>query len=413
LLSIIILLIVFVLIAVRRVGFIRFRIWQIMLLGAIGVLVTGEISPLAAVRAINTDVILFLFGVFVLGRALEESGYLAYLASRFFGKARTFNALVLFVLFGAGLFSALLMNDTLAIIGTPVVLALAVRTNTQPKILLLALAFAVTIGSVTSPIGNPQNLLVAIHGNISNPFITFSRYLFVPTIINLGLAYLLLRLFYKGHFQNGLFSRQVDPIADAGLARVARLSLILLVAMVIVKVVIVFLGLQIDFKLTYIALVSALPVLLFSRRRIEIVRRIDWSTLVFFAAMFVLTASVWDSGYFQGAMSRIGVNPASGGQIMIISVILSQFISNVPLVALYLPVLNGIGSSAENMMALAAGSTIAGNLTILGAASNVIIIQNAEKTDGVTLTFWDFFRIGLPLTVINTAVYWLFLTLLK
>jgi Na+/H+ antiporter NhaD/arsenite permease-like protein len=61
-------------------------------------------------------------------------------------------------------------------------------------------------------------------------------------------------------------------------------------------------------------------------------------------------------------------------------------------------------------MALAAGSTIAGNLLILGAASNVIIIQNAEKR-GETLTFFDFARIGVPLTIINAVVYWMFLEL--
>jgi Na+/H+ antiporter NhaD/arsenite permease-like protein len=61
-------------------------------------------------------------------------------------------------------------------------------------------------------------------------------------------------------------------------------------------------------------------------------------------------------------------------------------------------------------MALAAGSTIAGNLTILGAASNVIIIQNAEK-QGETLTFWEFLRVGLPLTIANVLVYALYLSL--
>jgi Na+/H+ antiporter NhaD/arsenite permease-like protein len=88
---------------------------------------------------------------------------------------------------------------------------------------------------------------------------------------------------------------------------------------------------------------------------------------------------------------------------------LSQLLSNVPLVALYLPVLVQAGALTKGMVALAAGSTIAGNLTILGAASNVIIIQNAEKKSGATLSFWDFIRIGVPLTVVNAGVYWLFL----
>ena len=125
--------------------------------------------------------------------------------------------------------------------------------------------------------------------------------------------------------------------------------------------------------------------------------------------MFVLMQSVWDSGYFQSAMEATNVNLTSTGMILGVSIILSQLLSNVPLVALYLPVLTQAGALTKGMMALAAGSTIAGNLTILGAASNVIIIQNAEKKGGATLTFLEFVRIGVPLTVINVAVYWLFL----
>jgi Na+/H+ antiporter NhaD/arsenite permease-like protein len=74
--------------------------------------------------------------------------------------------------------------------------------------------------------------------------------------------------------------------------------------------------------------------------------------------------------------------------------------------------LNKLGASTREMMALVAGSTIAGNLSILGAASNIIIIQNAEKKSGETLTFWEFVRIGAPLTALNVLVYWLFLHLL-
>jgi Na+/H+ antiporter NhaD/arsenite permease-like protein len=69
-----------------------------------------------------------------------------------------------------------------------------------------------------------------------------------------------------------------------------------------------------------------------------------------------------------------------------------------------------LGVSTRGLMALAAGSTIAGNLSILGAASNVIIIQNAETKSGQTLTFWEFVKIGLPLTILCAFVYWLFLS---
>jgi Na+/H+ antiporter NhaD/arsenite permease-like protein len=407
--SLITLAIVFTLVIIRQVGNIRLRLWQIMLLGAVVVLVTGQISPLRALQSINTDVMLFLFGVFVIGQALEDSGYLGYVAYRLFGKAHTINALVLLVLFGMGLLSALLLNDTLAVIGTPVVLSLASRTGTRPKLLLLSLAFAVTIGSVMSPIGNPQNLLIAIHGNVPNPFVTFLKCLLAPTLLNLLLAYLILRLFYREDFQGRLPVPPAEPVKDTRLAGLARISLLILVVLIIVKIGVSLAGLDIDFKLTYIALAAALPVIVFIPRRPGILKRLDWSTLVFFAAMFVLMQSVWDSGFFQKAIESMNINLNSTGMILGISILLSQLLSNVPLVALYLPVLSQAGAMTREMMALAAGSTIAGNLTILGAASNVIIIQNAEKKSGITLTFLEFIRIGIPLTIVNAAVYWLFL----
>lgn len=87
--SIIVLGVVFLLIAVRRIGNLRLQIWQIMLFGAFAVLVTGQISPLNALKAINPDVMLFLFGMFIVGEALEASGYLSHLSHRVFRKARS------------------------------------------------------------------------------------------------------------------------------------------------------------------------------------------------------------------------------------------------------------------------------------------------------------------------------------
>ncbi len=407
--SIIVLAAVFILIAVRKIGNIRLQIWQIMLAGALAVLLTGQIAPLVALRAINADVMLFLFGMFVVGEALIGSGYLSSLAYRVFSRARSADSLLLMLLFGIGIAAAFLMNDTLAIIGTPVVLMLARCRGLPAKPLLLALAFAVTIGSVMSPIGNPQNLLIAIGGGVANPFITFFRFLLVPTLLNLLVAFWLLRTYYRREFRTELTDGYPEPVTDPHLARLSEISLVLLVALVVAKTVLVVW--HIEFPLTYIALTAMLPVVLFSPRRLQLVRRIDWHTLIFFAAMFVLTRSVWDSGFFQGVLQASRLDLTSVDVVMSISVLLSQLISNVPLVALYLPMLSQLGTNTKEMMALAAGATIAGNLTILGAASNVIIIQNAEERSGETLTFFEFARIGLPLTVLNMALYAAFLRL--
>jgi Na+/H+ antiporter NhaD/arsenite permease-like protein len=162
-----------------------------------------------------------------------------------------------------------------------------------------------------------------------------------------------------------------------------------------------------DFKLTYIALIAAIPIILFSKKRTHILKNIDWHTLIFFASMFILMQSVWNSGFFQQFIENTKLNLLSTSMIFIVSITLSQFISNVPLVALYLPILNTLGATTKELLALAAASTIAGNLLILGAASNIIIIHNAEKrTNGkATITFWEFAKIGIPLTILNVAVY--------
>jgi len=185
---------------------------------------------------------------------------------------------------------------------------------------------------------------------------------------------------------------------------------VLIAALVTAKIFTVLLNIPVDFRLTYIALIPALPIVVLSPRRIEVAKKIDWRTLVFFAAMFVLMESVWESGFFQSVITGLQLDITSVVAILLVSTLLSQLISNVPLVALYLPMLMNAGVSASELIALAAGSTIAGNLFILGAASNVIIIQNAEKF-GETLTFFDFAKIGVILTAVNLLVYWLFLTL--
>lgn len=404
--SAVILAAVFVLIATRQIGTIRLQIWQIMSLGAAAVLITGQISPADALKAINPDVMIFLLSMFTLGEAMHQSGYLLCLSNRLFGRAKNADQLVLTILFGMGILSAMLMNDTLAIIGTPLVLYFAREYGISSKLLLLSLAFAVTIGSAMSPIGNPQNLLIAIGGGLSNPFISFFQSLFVPTMINLVLAYLALKLFYRDQFRHTALSHSQGEIEDQRLALASKISFMLLISLIALKVVAVGLGLGDQFKLTYIALGSALPVVILSERRFELMRKVDWHTLIFFAAMFVLMESVWRSGIFQSIISGTNADITSLPMILGVSIALSQLISNVPFVALYLPLLKG--ASVSGMMALAAGSTIAGNLLILGAASNVIIIQNAER-QGETLTFMEFARVGIPLTIANAVVYWIFL----
>jgi Na+/H+ antiporter NhaD/arsenite permease-like protein len=401
---------VFVLIAIRQVGRYNLRIWQIMLGGALSVLITGQISLPDALLAINIDVMLFLFGMFIVGEAMVESGYLSTLSHRFFSYARTPDQMIFFLLFGIGFLSALLMNDTLAIIGTPLVLGLATKFRISPKLMLLSLAIAITTGSVMSPVGNPQNLLIAVNSGMVTPFVTFSLYLLIPSLISLGVAFILLRFYFRTDFSSRVLDH--DPIlpVDNKMFFPVKCSLAVILILGAANIIVSLYGGKLLVPLPLIALCAAVPVILLGTDRVRLLRNIDWFTLVFFAAMFVLMESVWQTGFFQSFVDPGMVT--SIPMILLTSAIISQFISNVPFVALFQPMIMQTGGTTAQLMALAAGSTIAGNLTILGAASNVIIIQNAEK-QGETLTFFEFAKVGVPLTVLQLVVYWVWLVLLQ
>lgn len=406
--SVIILLIVFFAVALRRLTTVTIPIWAIMAAGALAVLLFQQITPSHAVAAIEPDVMFYLFGVFLICQAAEESGYLAQITDKIFYYTRTGKQALLLIVFVLGLCAALLMNDTIAIVGTPIILQLCKPHKNLIKPLLLALAFSITIGSTLSPIGNPQNLLIAIKGEMTTPFSDFIKYLIIPTLLNLTITYFYLYFLYKERLNEPIEKPTPTLINNYRTVTLVKLSLAMMFLLIIIKVILDYLHLAIQMNFSYIALLSALPII-FSNQRWILIKKLDWGTLIFFASTFILVQSVWDSGFFQMNMNYFHVNVAHIAVILIISIILSQFISNVPLVALYLPLLMQQSHSNSSLLALAVGTTIAGNLSILGAASNIIIIQNSERRGIKGFGFFEFITIGAPLTLINLLIYVYFL----
>ena len=238
--------------------------------GALIVVATQQISAVDAVKSIDLDVMLFLLGKFIIGQALVASGYLYYLAYHLFGGLKSVQHLVMGILFGAALSSALLMNDTLAIIGTSLVLRLAREHNINDKLLLLTLAYAITIGSVMSPIGNTQNFLIASQGGLPAPFQTYFQAFAVPTLINLVITYLVLRLVYRQEFIDGMpLTHNPVKLLDKKLAKLARASLFLLITLIILKIILVNMHSPIRIELSHIAMIAALPPILFSSTRFK------------------------------------------------------------------------------------------------------------------------------------------------
>ena len=426
--SLIILIVVLVTIAIRQALPIKIAIWQAMLFGALAVLITGSIpisGKRGAISAVmqNWDVLSFLFGAFVIAEGLDISGCLDKILCKLFGTMQS-GFLILFILMLlSAIGSAILMNDTIAIIGVPVILYLANKSKNNNKMLyplFFGLAISVTIGSNLSPIGNPQNLLIATSA-LSKPFVNFIDHLWLPSLINLIIAYIYLCLIYKKLLTEGFRIKKTSNTAHNKINKtydflgfLSKSSCILLFLLIILSVILANNKVSHILPFGLLSLIACLPILIFSRHRLYVLKKVDWQTLIFFISLFVLIASVWNGGVLYLWAQRYREYLLHLPSLMGVSILASQVISNVPLVALYLKVLSlptHDGSLVSNnlYMALAASSTIAGNLSVMGAASNVIIVHRLEKTSSFVLGCGRFFIVGTPLVLVNILVYYLFL----
>ncbi|MDE1815557.1 MAG: hypothetical protein KGI11_03240 [Thaumarchaeota archaeon] len=415
---------IFIFVYILIVGRIKFRIpiWASMLIGAALMIGFQIISPASAFKSVQIDVIMFLFGMFSIVSALDKAGVLRYIAIKMLSRAKTPDRILLIFVVGIGSLSAFLVNDTIALMGVPLVAYVSKHIGVRPAVFLIALAFSITVGSAMTPIGNPQNLLIALQSGIDLPFTNFIKFLAVPTIINLFLTYYILKIYFKKdmaqvNLQNIALENAV--IVNKNLAKISIGVLIATIAGFFISEVLKFLKIA-DLNLSLIALSGAAVLYVLSRDRKEIIQNVDYSVLVFFAAMFIVTAAVWSSGAIPMLIKTIPVptpdNPLQSNAIIsIASISLGQVLSNVPFVSLYHYVMiqNGFtGDNVSSWMMLAAASTVAGNLTILAAASNIIIIQASESRGIKAFTFFEFFKIGALVTVVNLLVYYLFILLI-
>ena len=152
---------------------------------AVGILSVGGAE--ASLTA-SAPTLIFLLSLFLFAGALDGAGALDHLARWILSRPRKPTDLPFDLFVGIGIVSAVMVNDALVVIGVPLLIGVASRLRSDPKPLLLILAFAVTVGSTLTPFGNPQNLLVAVASGVASPVSTFLRYLAIPTAINLLLG---------------------------------------------------------------------------------------------------------------------------------------------------------------------------------------------------------------------------------
>jgi Na+/H+ antiporter NhaD/arsenite permease-like protein len=401
-------------------------VWVAMLVGAGLMIGLQVISVESAFLSINLEVIAFLFGMFSIVSGLERAGVLRLLAIKMLSVAKSPSHLMFILVVGMGVLSAFLVNDTIALVGVPIVAYLAKHVGIRPSVMLIALANGVTVGSVMTPIGNPQNMLIAVHSGISSPFFTFVTNLAVPTALSLILTYSILRVYYRQDLKMTFKLNQVEMLQELDgfykprLANINTMILVATIAGFVIAESLAILGI-VHSSIGAISLLGASCTYAFNRERKEILKSLDYSIIVFFVAMFVVTSALWSSGalsmLFMDSLPTPNPNDTLQSSVVIslTSIGMSQVLSNVPFVALYNFVLTDNGFQAHHVdqwMMLAAASTAAGSLTLLGAASNIIILEASESRGIRAFSFYEFFKVGSIVTAVTLPVYFLFIVLL-
>jgi len=365
----------------------------IALTGAAFLIVLGVLDFEEAWQALEPNTLGFLFGVMVLNAHLAYAGFFQLVLSGLVRLARSPLGLLVWLTFGSGILSALFLNDTIAILFTPLVLALTRSLGLPPVPYLLALAGATNLGSVATLTGNPQNIVVGSLSKIT--YLDFAVALTPVALLGLLVQVGLLYALYPA-----VRSRAPLPPLPALRFRFNRallfkglwITLALLAAFVL------------GYPLAQAALVAA-GLLLFSRRiRSErFFMRVDWELLVLFSGLFMVTASVRELGILSLMDPLTTTAPGLAG----VTVLLSNLISNVPAVLLLYPLIPA--GDTQGWLLLAAASTLAGNLTLLGSVANLIVAEAARR-EGYHLGFLEHLRFGLPLTLLTLllAYAWIY-----
>ena len=367
------------------------------LLGAVGMVAFGVLSLQDAYAAIDLDTLSFLLGMMILIAYLELSGFFEVLERWIIGFAQSTRMLLLLVVVSAGVLSALFMNDTICLLYTPVILRVTKRLNLNPVPYLIALATSANIGSVATIIGNPQNAMIGLRSQI--PFLTFAARLWPIAALGLALDFVLILWLYRKEIHGA-------PLIVPPRRQPPQLSYWLL-AISLTAGAAMFVLLALDFHPPSVAMgLASLVILAGSRQPRRALERVDWTLLFLFAGLFVVMRGVEQAGLVQLLLGRLDLNlgqsiPAwlgFSGSVVVVS----NLVSNVPAVMLYSPLIPHHPDPRSLWLLLAMASTLAGNLTLIGSVANLIVIEAAK--DKANVSFLEYLRVGLPLTIVTVVI---------
>jgi Na+/H+ antiporter NhaD/arsenite permease-like protein len=378
-------------IAIGRIPGLKINRVGIALLGAIGMMIFGGITTASAVSYVNWPTICLLFGFFVISAQLRLSGFYDKVAVSIANQLGHPARFLLILMLATGGLSAFLNNDIVCFVFAPITGIALLRKQINPVPFLIALAISSNLGAAATLIGNPQNMMI---GQIAH--LDFGRYLLwssAPVVFAMSAAYGIIWLLSRNNLQAPLSVQNelAQPIYSFNRLHTIK-GIIILIAVI---------GFFFTSLPREVIVLAAAGIHLASTkfRTDDLLGLVNWPILVLFMGLFVVAGAFQSTGYGEHAihwLAQGGFDLNAPVNLTLTTAALSNLIGNSAAVMLLLKIVN-LGAPATPYI-LALANSFGGNLIIIGAVSNIIVVQQARAM-GIKISFWDFARLGIPVTL--------------
>jgi Na+/H+ antiporter NhaD/arsenite permease-like protein len=381
--------------AVGRVPGLKLNRVGIALLGAIAMIIFGDVATNEVVAWINWPTIFLLFGFFVISAQLRLSGFYDLVAGGISARLGHPARFLLVLMLVTGGLSAFLNHDIVCYVFTPIVGTALLRQRLNPIPYLIALAIASNLGAAATLIGNPQDMMI---GQVAR--LSFGHYLLwsaVPVILALAAAYGIIWLLSRKKLQSTLTVTAESTLPPRPFNRTHTIKGLIILAVVI--------GLFFSSLPKEVIALAAAGIHLASTRfrTDDLLGLVEWPILVLFMGLFVVTGAFQSTGCGDQAVQWLahrGFDLNAPATLTLVTAALSNLINNSAAVMLLLKVVNLSQPATAYILALA--NSFGGSLIIIGSVSNIIVVQQA-RTLGIKISFWDFARLGIPVTLAALA----------
>ncbi len=358
------------------------------IIGAVAMVAFKIVRPGEALHFIDFSTLVLLFSMMLIVGNLHLVGFFEWNVDLILRRLNP-NHLLPVVVFASGLFSAFFVNDIVCLVMVPFVLAITRRMKLAPTPYLLAVATGSNVGSVATITGNPQNMLIGSFSGIR--YRDFLLHLGPVAVGGIFLDWAVLHWLYMRKRPAAPAYEALDlPVLD--LSRLAKPAVVVMVVMV---------GFLIGVPPAMMAALGA-AALLISRTTDpgKLYKEVDWGLLVFFVGLFLIVGGAQNAGIVSRLMALVRHwNLQRLDVFTVVVALLSNVVSNVPAVMLLKSLVPGFAAPHTAWLVLAMASTLAGNLTITGSVANIIVIESAKPD--VHIGFWDYFRLGIPVTLLT------------